>query len=34
VENDSREKGVRNWRIEAKDRDVWWRILEEANAYL
>jgi len=20
--------GIRNWRIEAKDRDTWWKILE------
>jgi hypothetical protein len=27
VKNDMRNAGVRNWRMEAKDRDGWWRIL-------
>jgi hypothetical protein len=29
-----RKAGVRNWRMEAKDRDGWQRILEEAKAHL
>jgi hypothetical protein len=29
-----RKAGVRNWKIEAKDRDGWRRILEEAKADL
>lgn len=28
VNNDMRKTGIRNWRIEAKDRDTWWKILE------
>jgi hypothetical protein len=29
-----RKTGVRNRRTEAKDRDGWWRILEEAKVDL
>jgi hypothetical protein len=25
--NDMRKRGIRNWKIEAKDRDTWWKIL-------
>jgi hypothetical protein len=31
VKNDIRKVGVRKWRIEAKDRDGWWRTLEEVS---
>jgi hypothetical protein len=24
--------GIRNWRIKAKDRDGWWRLLESAKS--
>jgi hypothetical protein len=34
MDNDMRKAGVRNWRMEAKDRDGWQRILEEAKAHL
>jgi hypothetical protein len=34
VANAVRKAGVRNWRMEAKDRDGWQRILEEAKARL
>jgi len=23
-----RKTGIRNWRVEAKDRETWWKILE------
>jgi hypothetical protein len=26
VNNDMRKTGIRNWRVEAKDRDTWWKI--------
>jgi hypothetical protein len=32
--NDVKKAGVRNWRIKAKDRDGWRRILEEAKIHL
>jgi hypothetical protein len=34
VDNDMRKAGVRNWRMEAKDRDGWCRILEESKSHL
>jgi hypothetical protein len=34
VYNDMRKAGINNWRIKAKDRNGWWRILEEAKAHL
>jgi hypothetical protein len=34
VDNDMRKAGVRNWRMEAKDRDGWCRILEESKAHI
>jgi hypothetical protein len=34
VDNDMRKASVRNWRMEAKERDGWRRILEKATAYL
>jgi hypothetical protein len=30
---DMTKMGVRNWRVEAEDRDGWWRILGEAKAH-
>jgi hypothetical protein len=34
VDNDTGKAGVRNWRIKAKERNGWQRILEEAKAHL
>jgi hypothetical protein len=34
VDNDVRKAGVRNWRMEAKHIDGWWRILEKVKAHL
>jgi hypothetical protein len=34
VNNDMTDAGIINWRIEAKDRDVWWTVLEETKAQL
>jgi hypothetical protein len=34
VDNDMRKAGVRHWRMEAKDTDGWWRVMEETKAHL
>jgi len=32
--NDMRKGEIINWSIEAKDRDGWWKMLEDTTAHL